>query len=348
MQGARAESRRGVRSGRRVPPSTPPGVWHRAMRVLLVGAGAVGQVYGLHLQRAGVEVGLLVKAKYRAECEGGFTLFDRNRSSARHTLKPAHVFDDPMAAAAAGWDACVLCFPSDGLDAEWVPAFLGALGDATVLSLQPGMKDRERMGRWVAAPKLLFGMISVVAYHAPLPGEASEPGMAFWYPPGMPAGIQGPADRAAPLVAAFRKGGQPATHSPNVTNDIVLKGSALTVVIGALEAADWSFATLTGGPLAQVASEAVREGVTAAAKKNGLAVPFWVGLVRPTTLKLLTMAAPVAVPFPLETYLKAHFTKVGVQGRRMLQGLVDAGEETGVATPSVARLLETRGGGARA
>ena len=37
------------------------------MRALIVGAGAVGQVYGLHLQRGGAEVGFFVKERQAAQ-----------------------------------------------------------------------------------------------------------------------------------------------------------------------------------------------------------------------------------------------------------------------------------------
>ena len=43
-------------------------------RVLLVGAGAVGQVFAKHLQAAGCEVGFLVKEAHAAEARAGFTL----------------------------------------------------------------------------------------------------------------------------------------------------------------------------------------------------------------------------------------------------------------------------------
>ena len=45
-------------------------------RVLLVGAGAVGQVYGKYLQAAGCEISFLVKEKYADEARRGFTLYD--------------------------------------------------------------------------------------------------------------------------------------------------------------------------------------------------------------------------------------------------------------------------------
>ena len=45
-------------------------------RVLLVGAGAVGQVFGKYLQAAGCELSFLVKEKYADEARHGFTLYE--------------------------------------------------------------------------------------------------------------------------------------------------------------------------------------------------------------------------------------------------------------------------------
>ncbi|MGB3623971.1 MAG: 2-dehydropantoate 2-reductase N-terminal domain-containing protein, partial [Ketobacter sp.] len=47
---------------------------------LIVGAGAVGQVYGHFLQRGGASVSYLVKEKYKYDCEKGFTLYRCRRS----------------------------------------------------------------------------------------------------------------------------------------------------------------------------------------------------------------------------------------------------------------------------
>ncbi len=50
------------------------GVEGRENRVLVVGAGAVGQVYGLYLRRGGARVSFLVKPAHAAWCQRGFAL----------------------------------------------------------------------------------------------------------------------------------------------------------------------------------------------------------------------------------------------------------------------------------
>ena len=49
----------------------------REMNVLIVGAGAVGLVYGKHLQAGGATVSFLIKPKHRAQAEAGYALNPR-------------------------------------------------------------------------------------------------------------------------------------------------------------------------------------------------------------------------------------------------------------------------------
>ena len=57
-------------------------------RVLVVGAGAVGQVYGRHAQLAGADVTFFVREKYRDEVTRGFTMYPLNR---RRNTEPVEV-----------------------------------------------------------------------------------------------------------------------------------------------------------------------------------------------------------------------------------------------------------------
>ena len=56
-------------------------------RVLVVGAGAVGQVYARHAQQGGAEVTFFVRDKYRNEVARGLDLYPLNRGQ-RHRTEP--------------------------------------------------------------------------------------------------------------------------------------------------------------------------------------------------------------------------------------------------------------------
>ena len=85
------------------------------MRALIVGAGAVGQVYGYHLQQAGWEVGFLVRPKYAEAARSGFTLYPLNKP---HRGRPVRfegleVYDSAEAAAEQSWDQVWLAVSSE-------------------------------------------------------------------------------------------------------------------------------------------------------------------------------------------------------------------------------------------
>ena len=99
------------------------------MKVLVVGAGAVGQVYGLCLQRGGADLWFWTKPKYRAEAEAGYTLYDlRARDkTAPVRLEGFGVLDSLEELAAHDFDAVVLTVSSTALRGGWLEDFLAAL-----------------------------------------------------------------------------------------------------------------------------------------------------------------------------------------------------------------------------
>ena len=126
-------------------------------RVLVVGAGAVGQVYGLHLRRGGARVSFLVKPAHAAWCQQGFALhrLRSRRVTETDRLDDIEVLTDAGAAASLGWDQVWLTVASDALRGDWLGAFLGALGDATVVALQPDLDDRTLLLRYLPEAQLV-------------------------------------------------------------------------------------------------------------------------------------------------------------------------------------------------
>ena len=75
------------------------------MNILLVGAGAVGQVYGRHLARAGHQVTFFVKPRYAAELAAGLPLHRLGylRTESEHWQEYAVVSTVDEVAAALGY-----------------------------------------------------------------------------------------------------------------------------------------------------------------------------------------------------------------------------------------------------
>src|SRR6185436_20748884 len=109
----------------------------RRMRALVVGAGAVGQVYARHLALGGATVTFLVKPARAAACQAGLTLYPLH-AGGRPQRFTAPVLTSLEEVARQRWDAVFLAVSSTALrDGAWLGALLAALGDATVVLLQP-------------------------------------------------------------------------------------------------------------------------------------------------------------------------------------------------------------------
>ncbi|HLL83324.1 MAG TPA: 2-dehydropantoate 2-reductase N-terminal domain-containing protein [Longimicrobium sp.] len=319
-------------------------------RVLLVGAGAVGQVYARYLRAAGCEVSFLVKPAHAAQVRAGLTLHVFHGLS--HTPRPepltvAEVLTSADEAAARAWDQVWLCVPSTALrEGGWVAALAAATGEATWVMLQPALEDRAFLLQWVGAERLLVGAIPFIAFAAPLtPGAAPASGTALWMPPLASGLLAGPAARLADVTATLRAGGYPARRSADVAKAIAVPSAALTALVAGLEAVGWRFEALMQREARQRTVEAAREAVRVAAQhvRAGAGLPR--AVLRPGVLRLLPLVARL-VPFDLEAYLRVHFTKVRAQTQLMLEEYVALGQRAGLPVARLQGLLRPPGPGA--
>ncbi len=278
-------------------------------RVLIVGAGAVGQVFGHHLAKGGADVTFLVKDKYADECRRGFTLYRLPK------LEPVR-FDGAgvVTQPGAGYDQIYVTVSSTALrGGAWFSELARATGDATIVVLQPGLEDRAFVAEHVAEARIVDGTINFLSYHAPMPGETrfAAPGMAYWFFPGK-APFSGP--RAADVVGALRAGGLPAKRVKDLPRTSAFPAAILGAFVAALEAAGWSFQRMRGDGLAKLGARAAREAVRVVEHERGHRAPLGMKLAaRPLVFRALLRIAPRVAPVDLETYMKVHVTKVGDQ-----------------------------------
>lgn len=317
------------------------------VRALIVGAGAVGQVYGRHLAKGGADVAFLVKPKHAAAARAGFTLYPQNRrKSARcepERFADFTVLSDADALAAAGrFDQVYLTMSSPGLRAgDDFPRLARAIGDSTLILLQPGPEDRGFVLGHVRPEQLVQGIITLIAYHGPLPAETRlpRPGVVYWFPPLAKSPLGGAEDRVQAVVRALAAGGLPARAATNVIENAAFGGPVLQALMAALEAAHWSFAELRRGP--HLGRAAAREAlaIVAAHERRPPPVPLRV-LPLGFALRALLPVAPAFFPFDVESYLKAHFTKVGDQTRDTFATLIRWGEGAGQSTVALRALMQ--------
>lgn len=305
-------------------------------RILLVGAGATGQVFGWFLQAAGCEISFLVKEKYADEVRRGFTLYKLGLFDPDLTpisFSGFGVLTSPEQVAAQRWDQVWLCISSTALRASSSAEVLSrATGEATWVMLQPALEDRDWLCQHVPPERLVSGMIPFVSFHAPLkPGEpVPKPGTAFWFPPLARGRFSGPEACLREVVRTLRAGGYPARHHDDVVRAIAIPSAVLTAVVTGLEQVGWSFERFLEPPSLDHVHRATREAVRIAAWRTQASASLVLSLLRPALFRMLVPIASWVVPFDLETYLRVHFTKVADQTRLMLREYITLGSQAGL------------------
>ena len=310
------------------------------MSVLIVGAGAVGQVFGLHLALGGAEVTLYVKPKYASQ--RAFTMYPLN--TRRH---PAvrfggfGVLTTAAEVAAKAWDLVILTVSSTALrEGTWLAELAVATGDATIVMLQPSLDDRAVVERAVDPARIVDGMIGFISYQAPLPGESGFdlPGMAYWFPPGSPSPFSGSDARVLPLLASLHAGKLPAVRKPDVRQTAVYPSAILFAFLAAVEANHWEFGKARGelGLASRAARAALAVAAAETAEPPGLLVRL---AARPIALRAIMRFGPWVMPLPLEAYMKAHFTKVADQTRLALHTYIARGRAANVDVAPIEELL---------
>jgi ketopantoate reductase len=315
-----------------------------APAALVVGAGCVGQVFGYHLWRAGARVTFYVRPERNDPGAGGFVLYPLNRLRRGQPALDFSQFDLVSSArelAARRFDQVFLTVPSHALHGRWLPELIGSLGDATLISLQPDAQDHRELAAAGAPPeRLVCGGVALVSYSAPLLGETRfpAPGTAYWLPPLARSPFSGPAPRSAEVVALLCRGGLPARLHRDVESAMAFPNAIGMTYLTALEAAGWSAHTFARSSLRTLCASAVREAV-AIVSASGARAPLGSGLAAsPRLARLLLWLGARAVPFPLEAYLKQHFTKVRAQTQLIVSRLIARGEARGAQTSALVEL----------
>lgn len=289
------------------------------MKVLLVGAGAVGQAYGRHFQRGGAQVSFLVRARYAEALRAGVDLYPLNERSPRHgpvRFSGFGVLTDLDAVAQTAWDCVVLSISSTALQrGTFLDELVAAIGAATVVSLTPGIEDGVFLRARVPEERLVLGLIGLTSYPGPLPGEVlPAPGMVYWLPPLAAMGFSGPPARTQAVVKTLRAGGMRSRRVRDVQVDAAFAGPLLGMLVVALELSAWSAAALRRDrPLLRTTAESISQALRVGETLVGCRSPWALRQLGPGLLGLLLRVAPWVVPFDLERFLEMHFTKVGDQ-----------------------------------
>lgn len=302
-------------------------------RILIIGSGAVGAIYGRYLANAACRVTYLVR--------------DRNSPNAQmpRTLHHYPLIGKPrihsqylrvVTLADSSHDQVWLCLPSTALADPWLATQLTRIGKNTpVILWTPDMRDRERLQTLHPGP-VTQALIGLVSFQTPLPGEQSPlAGIGYLAPP-RSAVIQSTPD-GEDAARWLRQGGLSVSLMRDLPTHTARMTALLQPAIAALEICDWSLAALRRSDWLAIAADASDEaraigeyylGVAPGRRLPGKALG----------LRALLWLAPPLSPFPLETYLHYHFAKVGQQTRDMFDGWIAQGKQAALPTAALEQL----------
>jgi 2-dehydropantoate 2-reductase len=307
---------------------------------LIIGAGAVGQVVAWHLHQSRSEIGFVVKPKYVESTRGGLRLHHQKimGRTRTHTLEDYTVFSDYGELEAGRWDTVWLCVSSTALRGDWLGELLERVPEAIIVSLQPGLEDREFMLEYVDEKRLVRGMIPFIAYQSPLPGQDLAEGIAYFLPPMFPFPFTGA--HARDIAEALDRGGLASTVTDNVGAESQMASTILMPAVAGLELEDWNLEAFRKSATLELAAGATREAQAITAAHHSTDVPFTNRIAaRPWLLKCGLAAASPMLPFDLEAYLAFHFEKTSDQTRQMLAEWIDIGERYEADVTCLSQLL---------
>lgn len=309
------------------------------MKILVVGAGAVGQVYAWHLAQAGHELSFFVKAGYAEALSRGTTLhrLGHRRMQTQH-FRDFGLVTEPAAVAARHWDQVWLALPSDALRGALAARILASVGQATVICLQPDIEDIDYVRAHVPAEQIVQGLITFISYQSPLPGCAGPEGIAYYLPPLAPALFGGEMQRAAVVVAALKAGGLAAKEVPDFARAAAGAPAMMQPLMAALEINEWRLSGLIASPVFGMGLAASREALAVAEKHAGADVRSLRPLLRPLAWRLLLPLIRKLLPFDLERLLRYHYGKVRAQSLLMLDSYIRLGARHGLPTPALQAL----------
>lgn len=299
------------------------------MHVAIIGAGALGRVYGVHLVDGGERVTFVVRAARVAETSP-FVIQRKNGDRRRRELvapiRSAHVPADA--------DLVLLTIRVDQLD-DGIERLVKAAPPVPLVSLTPLLPNTlARVSGWVDG-RALVGMPTLAA-------SAREDGVDdYWAFRASPSLFEAGPPEVARLVAALGRSGIPARLSSDVRARNPATTMAFFPISVAVSRAGGIERLLEDPELCRLGARAARETYALARQIGPIdaAAALALRTVTPGTLRaaftLLTRLLPRATRF-----VDDHFgDKLGQQHRCLGAEILELGSAHGVPLPSLAALL---------
>lgn len=318
------------------------------MKVLIVGGGAVGQVFVLHLQNAGVELGLYelsanAEKLQQALDQGGLplyqTTFFHRRKPLVHMLKNFRVLTGIAASQSFLPDQIWFTVPSPVYYSPWFKEFLQQVPSARVVCFAPEGGRPEFLSDG-AEDRFVFGGTTFMAWQGgPQAGGGHPGGINFYRSPlGIP--LTGKTETCRDVAQLLKKAGFKVTIEKPGSDMQASVTAVMTAFVGGLELAGWSLKAYRKSPWLKQAAAACREAVmsqstrTSTIQKLTLSQPFLTA-----SFSLTTLLLPLLMPFDIDHYLGFHYRKTGQQSLKLLEIFIADGKKKGLAVAKIESLL---------
>jgi 2-dehydropantoate 2-reductase len=292
------------------------------MEVLLVGAGAIGQVVGHQLSVGGARVSVLLRSDGQVPASPyRLHRLRSGRGPVTETWLPHESLRGLDALPDARWDAVLLCVSSVDLRRGWLPNLANRVGAATMVSIGQDPGDLALLqGLWPGA-QIVQITPGLLAYHAPLSDrDRVRSGIVYWLPPGPGLQLAGEAERVNSLIAALSSG--PLSVAKATVGSGEMRAATTQPYIAMLSTLDWSVPKLRR----QLAlpTLAAREATAVIAAMYGIAPPGRLSTSAPLA-RVALRVFPLLAPFDLPRYLHVHFGKLSDQTDQMIDGWIAEG-----------------------
>lgn len=317
------------------------------MKVLMVGCGAVGQVFGLHLQKAGVELGLYDRPatvdKLREALEhGGLSLFQIRQSGGRrpipYRLENYLVVRNVEESQRFKPDQIWFTTPSPVYYSEWFRDFLQEVPSERVVCFAPEGGRPEFFPESEGKDRLVFGGITFMAWQGDLGGGGGRPeGVNFWLPPMVSIPLTGTEKACGEVKELLKKAGFRTTVKKQESGNTLAPVTAvMTAFMAGLELSGWSLKAYRKGLWLKRAAYGSREAALSQLTGAGIFTRMLLGILcSPAGLSLTTYFLPLLTPFEIEKYLKFHYLKTRDQTLTLLDVFVKDGKRRGLPVENI-------------
>jgi 2-dehydropantoate 2-reductase len=319
------------------------------MKVLIAGCGAVGQVFGLALQKAGVALGFydrpatVEKLKQRLG-QGGLPLSQISRSHRRdpivHKLEDFQVVADVAESQRFKPDQIWFTTPSPVYYTEWFREFLQQVPSEQVVCFIPEGGRPEFIPEG-SGERLVFGGTTFMAWQGDLEGGGGRPEGVNFFMPGLGIPLVGEEKACREVEKLLKKAGFRVTVGKPDSHMQAAVTAVMTAFVGGLELAEWSLKKFRRSQWLRRAAEAAREAVLGQLPKASAFTRTVLGIpVLTTGFHLATFFLPLLFPFDLEKYLKFHYLKTRDQTLALLELFARDGMKRELPVETIRGLLQ--------